>query len=270
MTFPGVASSGAATRDAGAGAAGAAGVGEVVAWADVVVVADGIGSELRSLLFPGHPGPRRTGRVDLRGVLETPAGLDVGGLLAGILVDRRTGAMFGLFPLGGGLLYWFTDAALRGAPPEPAEARRRMRALMADWHPAVPALIEATAPDDIYVDAIACLAEPLPTYAAGRIVLLGDAAHAMPPDLGQGAAQAFKDAAALTRHLTGATPDDVPARLRRYDAERRPGANRMIGRALRQSRLMTRTGTPARLRDTALRAIPNGLATRMLATIWQI
>ena len=237
---------------------------------DAVVVADGIGSGLRGRVVPGHPGPRRTGRVDLRGVLATPAGLDVGGLVAGILVDRRTGAMFGLFSLGGGLLYWFTDAALRGAPPEPDEARRRMAALLDDWHPAVPALIAATAPEDIYVDAIACLAEPLPTYAAGRIALLGDAAHAMPPDLGQGSAQAFEDAAVLTRHLTGAAPGDVPDRLRRYDAERRPRANRMIGQALRQSRVMTRTGAPAWLRDTALRAVPGGLATRILATIWQI
>lgn len=238
--------------------------------ADVVVVADGIGSGLRGRMFPDHPGVRRTGRIDLRGVLAPLAGLDTGELVASILVDRRTGVEFGLFSLGGGRLYWYTDASLRGAPPAPADARRRMAALTDDWHQAVPALIEATAPEDIYVDAIACLAEPLPAYAAGRVVLLGDAAHAMPPDLGQGSAQAFEDAAALTRLLAGATSADAPTRLRRYDAERRPRANRMIRQALRQSRLMTSTGPPAWLRDTALRAIPNTLATRMLANIWQI
>ena len=43
-----------------------------------------------------------------------------------------------------------------------------MLSLMADWHPAVPALIEATPLADIYVDAIARLATPLPSFAVGR------------------------------------------------------------------------------------------------------
>lgn len=237
--------------------------------ADAVIVADGIGSTLRSRLFPGHPGLRRVGRLDLRGMLPVPAGPDVSGLLAGMLVDRRTGSMFGLFPVGENALYWFTDSALRGAPPGADEARRRMLSLTADWHPAVPALIEATPPADIYVDAIARLARPLPSFAIGGIALLGDAAHAMTPDLGQGASQAFEDAAAVTRCLAGARPADVAERLRRYDAERRPRANRLMLQSSRQSWLTTRTGAGAWLRDATLRATPNRFATRQLAALWR-
>jgi len=242
--------------------------GQPIARADAVIAADGIGSGLRGQLFPGHPGLRQTGRVDLRGVLPTPAGLDVTDLAASIMVDRRSGSMFGLFPIGDGDLYWFTDTALRGAPPQAPEVRQEMRSLMADWHPAVPALIEATPAADIYVDAIACLATPLPSFAIGRIALLGDAAHAMTPDLGQGASQAFEDAAAVARHLADAKPADVVERLRGYDTQRRVRANRMMAAALRQSRLMSRTGATAWLRDALLRAIPNRLATRQLARIW--
>ncbi|WP_219508447.1 FAD-dependent monooxygenase [Nonomuraea ceibae] len=241
--------------------------GAPVATADAVVAADGIGSRLRAQLFPGHPGVRRTGRMDLRGMLPRPPGLDPS-LLAGQFVDRRSGAMFGLFPVGPDRLYWFTDSALDGPPPGADEARRRMLSLMADWHPLVTSLIEATPPGDVYVDPIARLAEPLPSYAAGRIALLGDAAHAMPPDLGQGASQAFEDAAALTRCLTGAGPGDVAARLLRYDAERRPRADRVMRAASRQSRLTSQTGAPAWLRDVLLRAIPSWLATRQLAALW--
>ncbi|GAA4088196.1 FAD-dependent monooxygenase [Actinomadura miaoliensis] len=241
--------------------------GHPVARADAAVAADGIGSRLRAQLFPGHPGLRRTGRLDLRGVLPRPAGL-AADLLASQLVDRRSGAEFGLFPLGEDRLYWFTDSDLRGAAPTAEEARRQMLSLMADWHPLVPALIEATPPADIYVDPISRLAEPLPSFAAGRIALLGDAAHAMPPDLGQGASQAFQDAAALTRHLAGAEPADVAQRLLRYDAERRPSANRMMRAASRQSRLTSQTGVAAWLRDTMLRAIPSRLATRPLIALW--
>jgi 2-polyprenyl-6-methoxyphenol hydroxylase-like FAD-dependent oxidoreductase len=240
-----------------------------VARADAVIVADGIGSGLRAQLFPGHPGVRRAGRLDLRGVLPAPAGLDVTDLLASIMIDRRTGAMFGLFPLGANDLYWFTDSALAGPAPAVHEARRQLLSLMADWHPAVPALIAATPAADIHVDPIARLARPLPSFAVGRIALLGDAAHAMTPDLGQGASQAFEDAAALTRHLTGADPADVPERLRRYDAERRPRTSRLMAQASRQSRMTSQTGGAAWLRDSLLRAIPSRLATRLLATTWR-
>ncbi|WP_283136449.1 FAD-dependent monooxygenase [Rhizohabitans arisaemae] len=240
-----------------------------VARADAVIVADGIGSKLRGLLFPRHPGLRRIGRMDLRGMLPRPAGLDVTELLAGQLVDRRTGAMFGLWPVGDSDLYWFTDSALCGTPPGAEEARRQMLTLTADWHPVVPAVIEATPPADVYVDPIACLAEPLPSFAIGRIALLGDAAHAMSPDLGQGASQAFEDAAAVTRHLTDAGPADVAQRLRRYDAERRPPTSRLMLAAARQSRLTSLTGGGAWLRDAALRAIPSRLATRALVALWQ-
>jgi 2-polyprenyl-6-methoxyphenol hydroxylase-like FAD-dependent oxidoreductase len=241
--------------------------GDPVARADAVIVADGIASALRAQLFSAHPGLRRTGRMDLRGVLPRPPGLDTE-LLASQLVDRRSGAMFGLFPLGEDRLYWFTDSVLHGTPPGADEARRRMLSLMADWHPLVATLIEATPPAAVYVDPINRLAEPLPSFAVGRIALLGDAAHAMPPDLGQGASQAFEDAAALCHHLGGAEPADVPERLLRYDAERRPRANRMMRAAFRQSRLTSRTGIAAWLRDTSLRAVPSRLATRQLAALW--
>ncbi|MFC5181253.1 FAD-dependent monooxygenase [Actinomadura harenae] len=241
--------------------------GEPVATADAVIVADGIGSRLRGRLFPDHPGVGRTGRMDLRGMLPRPPGM-ASDLLVSQLVDRRNGAMFGLFPVGEDRLYWFTDSRLDGPPPDADEARRQVLSLMADWHPLVAELIEATPAADIYVDPIARLAAPLPSFAVGRIALLGDAAHAMPPDLGQGASQAFEDAAALTRHLTGAEPGDVAERLLRYDADRRPSANRFMRAASRQSRLTSQTGVTAWLRDSLLRAVPSRLATRQLAALW--
>ncbi|MET7460431.1 FAD-dependent monooxygenase [Nonomuraea sp. NPDC005501] len=243
--------------------------GAPVARADAVIAADGSGSRLRAQLFPGHPGLRRTGRMDLRGMLPRPPGL-APDLLLSQLVDRRNGAMFGLFPVGEDRLYWFTDSLLHGPPPGAEEARREMLSLMADWHPLVTALIGATPPEDIYVDPIARLAEPLPSFAVDRIALLGDAAHAMSPDLGQGSSQAFEDAAVLTRHLSGAEPADAVERLLRYDAERRPRANRMMLGAARQSRLTSRTGISAWLRDLSLRAVPSRLATRQIATLWHV
>jgi 2-polyprenyl-6-methoxyphenol hydroxylase-like FAD-dependent oxidoreductase len=92
----------------------------------------------------------------------------------------------------------------------------------------------------------------------------------MPPDLGQGASQAFEDAAALARNLAGAGQDDAAGRLRRYDAERRPRANRMLAQAVRMSRLTSQTGALAWLRDALLRAVPASLAVRQLAGVYGV
>ncbi len=237
-------------------------------YADAVVAADGIGSALRAQLFPGHPGLRRTGRLDLRGMLPVPAGVDTAGLPAGNFIDRRTGSEFGLYPVGTDRLYWFTDSALTGEAPSVDQARRLVLELTADWHPTVPALIQATSPGSIYVDAITCLARPLPSFVLGRVALIGDAAHGMPPDLGQGASQGFEDAAALSRHLAGAGPGDVVERFRRYDADRRPRANRMLRLAVRMSRFTSQTGGIAWLRDALIRGVPDRLVIARLASMY--
>lgn len=98
-------------------------------------------------------------------------------------------------------------------------------------------------------------------HPVGRVALLGDAAHATTPDLGQGANQAFEDAAVLARCLAGAQSNEVVARLRDDDARRRPRANRMVRDSARTSRLMSQTGIRARLRDAGLQAVPTRFVT---------
>ncbi len=69
--------------------------------------------------------------------------------------------------------------------------------------------------------------EPLDRWTAGRISLLGDAAHAMLPFFAQGAAQAVEDAAVLAGCLAAASPASVPAALQRYEQIRRPRASQV-------------------------------------------
>jgi 2-polyprenyl-6-methoxyphenol hydroxylase-like FAD-dependent oxidoreductase len=105
------------------------------------------------------------------------------------------------------------------------------------------------------------LVRPLPRLAVGRVALLGDAAHAMAPDLGQGACQAFEDAATLASVLG----DDVPAALARYDELRRPRTSALQRRCRQMHRVLTLRGPAGRLRDAALRRVPTRFATRTLA-----
>jgi salicylate hydroxylase len=95
---------------------------------------------------------------------------------------------------------------------------------------------------------------PLPRWTRGPVTLLGDAAHPMLPFLGQGAAQAFEDAAVLAACLA-ADRGDPPAALRRYEAERIERASRVQeGSHARTDFNHLPDGPEQRARDSSLRA----------------
>jgi 2-polyprenyl-6-methoxyphenol hydroxylase-like FAD-dependent oxidoreductase len=177
---------------------------------DLLVGADGLRSMVRASLF-GSAAPRYAGYTSWRGVVP----FEQRGLIAGESLGR--GARFGLAPLRGGRVYWYaTQNAAEGAPTPAGGHKRHLLDLFRGWHTPVEALIAAT--DEaalLHLDIYDRL--PLKQWGSGRITLLGDAAHPMTPNLGQGACQALEDAVALARHLRDAR-DPVSA-LRAYEAE---------------------------------------------------
>lgn len=139
-----------------------------------------------------------------------------------------------------------------------------MRRRFAGWHDLIPALLDATRPAAVLHHDINELVAPLPTYAVGRVALLGDAAHAMTPNLGQGVCQTLEDAAVLAVAVAG--EPTVEAALAHYDGERRP-RSRSVARAARRA---GRTGRQLThplaipLRDTALRLAPARVTVRAI------
>nr|BFD82604.1 FAD-dependent monooxygenase [Streptomyces sp. Xyl84] len=262
---PDAASGPAAGPDAASGPAAAphaasgpaAGPGDVLG-ADLVVAADGVGSRLRRALFPHHPGPAYSGSTVLRAVTEHP-------------VDLRTdfeltwgrGAEFGHIAFRDGRAEWH---AVLSSPPgvRPADPLAALRRRFAGWHDPVPALLAATRPGAVLHHDIHELTVPLPAYAVGRIVLLGDAAHAMTPHLGQGACQALEDAVTLAAAL--AAGPALEAALARYDAERRP-RSQSVARAARQAGRMgqqLRWPPAVAVRNAGLRLAPSGATMRAI------
>lgn len=220
---------------------------------DLLVAADGLRSSTRAA-WPGDPGLRYSGYSAWRGVTRGP--VDLGGE-AGETWGR--GLRFGMAPIVDGRVYWFAVATM---PAEVAvnDEFAAVRRLFGTWHDPIPRLLDATAPAAVVRHPIHDLAKPLPTFRRGRTILLGDAAHAMTPDLGQGGGQALEDAAtlaALLAPLARHGDPDVDAALGRYDTLRRKRTQPMARMAHAVGRVAQLGFGPAVvLRDAAIRITP--------------
>ncbi len=186
---------------------------------DVLVGADGWRSAVRARIFPGAPA-EYVGYSGLRGVVARPAS-----------VTRTSeswgrGARFGLIPLVDGRLYWFAVwNAPEGEVLTPAERHERALRTFRGWHAPIEEVIRATDPAAILHDDVREIVD-LPTWVHGRIALLGDAAHAMTPNLGQGRCAAIEDAYVLARCLANFT--QVEDALDRYVRLRRPRVTAIV------------------------------------------
>ncbi|WP_410673144.1 FAD-dependent monooxygenase [Amycolatopsis sp. cmx-4-68] len=218
--------------------------------ADLVVAADGIRSRVRHALFPDHPEPVYAGSTAFRGVAKHP------GARLGTSFGR--GTEIGVLPLTGDDVYWWVAYVT-----EPGEDPVDLRKSFGDWHDPIPALIGETPPEAVLHHDLYHLGTPLGTYAKGRIALLGDAAHAMPPFLGQGGCQALEDAVVLAHAVS--TEDTVEAALRSYDAQRRPRSQRVARESVRMGRLGPQLANPVAIgiRTALLKALPAQVTARV-------
>lgn len=207
--------------------------------ADVLVGADGISSVIRDALH-GPQELRYAGYTCWRGIRSND---DVRVHRSALLVIGA-GSQFGLWPCGPGQLYWFLT---KNAPPGTRRTKAELLSLCRDWAAPIPEIIAGTAEDAILQNDIVDR-RPLPWWGLGGVTLLGDAAHASTPDLGQGACQALEDAVVLAHCLGGALP--VEAALRQYERTR----IRRTARIIRDSR---HAGKVLQLDSARLEALRN-------------
>ncbi|MGC7100267.1 FAD-dependent oxidoreductase [Amycolatopsis lurida] len=209
---------------------------------DVVVGADGIGSAVREACFGAAHRPRYSGYSAWIGMVPSD------GEVSQEIFGR--GRKFGVTPAEGGLTNWYAPIRVpRGGLGE--DPMTQLRDLFGDWCDPVPSLIERSADAEILSYPIRYLAPRLPTFVSGNAVLIGDAAHLMTADLGQGACQALVDGVALGRHLAGS--GDLARALNQYDRERRRPAQRVATAARLLGSFTLRPGL-SRLRDLAFGA----------------
>ncbi|MFJ8822314.1 FAD-dependent oxidoreductase [Streptomyces sp. NPDC102467] len=215
--------------------------------AELVVGADGIHSGVREVLFPAHPGTAYAGFTTWR-VLVPPLGR--------AFVEHETwgpGRLWGTHPFADGTVYAYAAAtAPAGGAAADGDERAELLRRYGSWHDPIPAVLDAVEPGGVLRHDVHHIAEPLPAFHRGRVALLGDAAHAMTPMLGQGGNQAIEDAVVLAHH---AAPD-APLDLEGYTRVRQPRTALVARRARTVSRVNMLGNRPGiALRNAAVRAV---------------
>jgi 2-polyprenyl-6-methoxyphenol hydroxylase-like FAD-dependent oxidoreductase len=199
---------------------------------DAVIGADGIGSVVRERVCPGAR-PLDCGYTVIRGI----AAHDIGRGAAFEAWGR--GEIVGGAALPAGRSYWFYEA-----PSALVDGQDPLAAVGAErWPAPMAAQLAATAPESVLVNPILRL-RALPTWTRGTVALLGDAAHAMEPNLGQGAAQTIEDAEALLVALRCA--GEISGALAAYAIARRRRALMIQQHSSRFARFALSTHSAAR------------------------
>jgi 2-polyprenyl-6-methoxyphenol hydroxylase-like FAD-dependent oxidoreductase len=223
--------------------------------ADLLVGADGLNSVVRGAI--ADVPIRYAGYTAWRGVSSVPV---EGGRLT---ESWGVGERFGLVDIGRGRTYWFaTKNAPEREPDEPGARKAEIRRRFSGWHEPIAAVVEATDETAILRNDVYYL-DPLPRWSDGRIVLIGDAAHATTPGIGQGAAQAIEDAVVLAEQVVGR--DELATALAEYETIRRRRAEavlKMSRRADKAAQLANPLGW--RVRNAVVRWLPDRAQRRQL------
>jgi 2-polyprenyl-6-methoxyphenol hydroxylase-like FAD-dependent oxidoreductase len=229
---------------------------------DVLVGADGLHSVVRRAVLGDTP-LRYSGYTSCRGVTRALS-----------LVENPghnwetwgAGARFGIVHIGHGEIYWFcTWNTPAGGKNEPGRAQARLLEIFGDWHAPIPGLIQSTPEENIIRTDINDRV-PVERWSQGRVTLLGDAAHPMTPNMGQGGCQAIEDAVVLAGCL--AREAEVPAALAAYEQRRIKRANGFVSQSFQLGRVGQLENVAGRfVRDTLTRLVPASLTARQVRAV---
>jgi 2-polyprenyl-6-methoxyphenol hydroxylase-like FAD-dependent oxidoreductase len=177
---------------------------------DFVVGADGIRSSIRRLVFGESP-PRYRGQVSWRFITRRPPSIDDWRVFLG------RGSAFLMIPISDTEMYCYADRTSAHSIEDPQAGRvERLQGLFHDFaSPVRDVLAQSDAIEPIHFAPIEEVVHQ--PWASGCVALIGDAAHAMSPNMASGAALAFEDALVLAETVAaaGAVSEIAPEFMRR-------------------------------------------------------
>lgn len=216
----------------------------------LALACDGLRSLVRRQIFSDLPRPRYSGLIGTGGFTEAPDVPDTGGVM-NMVFGRR--GFFGYMKQGDGPVYWFNSYPAPESETGPVTDGAAYAGKLAAMHAGDPlditTILAATPRIDRHYP-IYDMPE-LPRWSSGRVLLMGDAAHAVAPHSGQGASLAIEDGVVLAACLSAA-PDHAGA-FARFEGLRRQRVQKAIalGRAV-GSQKQAQSWLALRLRDLVL------------------
>jgi 2-polyprenyl-6-methoxyphenol hydroxylase-like FAD-dependent oxidoreductase len=232
---------------------------------DYVIACDGIHSIFRKKLLPAST-PRFAGYTCWRAVIEqAPANFN----FDEITESWGAGSRFGIVPLAGKRIYWF--ACLNAGANDQQKRAYRIENLLqhfAEFHDPVSKVLMRTRNEQLIWSDIIDL-EPIKKFSFGKIVLMGDAAHATTPNMGQGACMAIEDAAVLSNCLEEYTsPEEAFVQFQKQRIARTTkivNTSWMMGRVAQVQHPLL-----VELRNAAIRLTPQRVAERQFKFLYDV
>ena len=226
--------------------------------AEIVIGADGIHSVVRNQLFKPVI-TRDTKQLCWRGVLNTELAEKYPHLA---YEAWGRGKRFGFVKMSNNTLYWFAvvNAGM--------DKNTTLTEMFREFHPDILKLISGTDKDRIYENQLLDL-KPFSGWHQGNVCLMGDAAHATTPNLGQGACQAVEDGYILAKLFKSGKP--VENIFADYEKLRKKKAHSIVNTSWRVGKLPhieNRFGIW--LRNLSMRMIPHSLSIRQIDRIFDI
>jgi 2-polyprenyl-6-methoxyphenol hydroxylase-like FAD-dependent oxidoreductase len=179
---------------------------------EFLIAGDGINSAIRKKLIPGSE-PRFAGYTCWRAVIDnTELNLTESSETWG------TNGRFGIVPLAKSKIYWFASINSKQINIEFKNFQvKDLFNKFKTYHAPIPAILEETKDENLLWNDIIDL-KPISRYAFNNILLIGDAAHATTPNLGQGACQAIEDAVVISGELS--RNNDIKQAFKNFEAKR--------------------------------------------------
>ena len=231
--------------------------------ASSIIGADGIHSSVRKLVF-SESKTRYTGQTCWRGISNFELDKNFKNAAFEMWGDQ---VRFGFSSVSKTKVYWFAVAKdARNGKDNIAELESKLEKTYASFHPLVQQIIDQTPIDQILRNDIIDL-KPMPNWYYQNICLVGDAAHATTPNMGQGGAQAIEDAYHLAQTIE--SQQSVEAAFELFQKNRQAKVNTIVNRSWMVGK-MAHWRYFQGLRNMLMRSLPSKTMDKQLAKVYQL
>lgn len=233
--------------------------------ADAMIAADGIHSLVRQKLVPTSK-KRYAGYTCWRAVIK------VEDSVYNQLVATETWGQkgrIGIVPLSNHQIYWF---ACVNAPANDPKMKNMTKddlfTHFKDFHAPIPQILERTKNEDLIWNDIIDL-EPINKFAFGKIALMGDAAHATTPNMGQGACQAIEDAVVLANCMKKEA--DIAKAFQLFERKRIARVTKIVNTSWSLGKIaQLENSLLIKLRNFFFRLIPSSMNRKQLDFLYKV